>query len=280
MIVTLYSISPSKLGTWQDCPRRFWLQYVEKLRVSGSWAHLSMGNAIHYALRDWWDVAAAERTQERLAALMAEHWRTLGFRDQEQSDQWRQASVAMTWHYLQQLDPGFVPHSCERSLAARTHAQAINGRIDRLDEAGDARESLIVVDYKTGRRVPTLDDVRGSFALAIYALCVQHTLRRPCSRVELHHVPSGVRVGHDVTDESLQRQLRRVEQIAGEMAQAETEWRADRDVEAHFPANPSALCGWCDYRDHCPAGMTAAPAQVRWAGLAESVDAAPSLLDE
>ena len=51
----LYPISPSKLGTWLDCPRKFFLQYVERQRVSGSWAHLSMGNAIHNALRGWFD---------------------------------------------------------------------------------------------------------------------------------------------------------------------------------------------------------------------------------
>ena len=66
----LYAISPSKLGTWLDCPRRFFLQYVERQRASGSWAHLSMGNAIHNALRDWFDDPAAPRTHERAEALV------------------------------------------------------------------------------------------------------------------------------------------------------------------------------------------------------------------
>lgn len=272
-MTTLYSISPTKVGTWQDCPRRFWLQYVEKVRVPGSWAHLSMGNAIHFALRDWWDIPIEERTQERLAALMREHWQSAGFRDAEQSAQWCHSATLMTWHYLQQLDPQFEPHSRERTLGARTSAQSISGRIDRIDRVGDVAESLIVVDYKTGRRVPSEDDVRGSFALAMYALCVQQSLRRPCMRVELHHVPSGMRVGRDLSAESLQRQIARIEQIAGEMAQAEDAWRADGDTDAHFPPTPSALCGWCDFREHCPSGAAAAPQQSPWAGLPDIADA-------
>ena len=273
----LYPISPTKVGTWLDCPRRFRLQYVEKVRVSSQWAHLSMGNAVHDTLRDWWDVPPAERTRERLATLLAERWRPQGFRDDDQSAQWRSNALSMIWHYLQQLEPGFAPVSCERTLAARTAGQAISGRIDRLDADPDDPDALVVVDYKTGRRVPGDDDVRGSLALALYAMCVQQTLRRPCTRVELHHIPSGVRVGRELSAESLDRQRRRVEQIGAEMAAAESAWRADGDDDAHFPANPGPLCAWCDFRAHCPEGSAAAPAKTAWAGLPESAEDAPQL---
>src|SRR3712207_7167102 len=58
----------------------------------------------------------------------------------------------------------------------------------RSDQRGD---ELVVVDYKTGRSVSTDDEARGSPALAAYVLGVRRTLRRPCRRVELHHLPSG-----------------------------------------------------------------------------------------
>ena len=43
--------------------------------------------------------------------------------------------------------------------------------------------------------VPTTYDVRSSMALALYALAVARTFRRPCLRVELHHLPTGEVVG-------------------------------------------------------------------------------------
>ena len=54
--------------------------------------------------------------------------------------------------------------------------------------AADGTE-LVVVDYKTGRHLLSTDDARSSLALALYALAAGRVLRRPCHRVELHHLP-------------------------------------------------------------------------------------------
>ena len=270
----LYPISPSKLGTWLDCPRKFFLQYVERQRVSGSWAHLSMGNAIHNALRDWFDEPAAPRTRERAELLLRAHWTQAGFRDAEQSGQWQSAAAAMVWAYLSGLDPAFAPHSVERSLGAIAPGIALNGRIDRLDGGGGDPESLVVVDYKTGKRIPSSDDARGSFALAIYAVCVERSLRRPCTRVELHHIPSGVVAAHVYEPSTLQRQIDRVVQIAGEMTQTEEDQRAGADLSEVFPPRPSPLSGWCDVRDWCPEGAASAPKKDPRSGLPVAEDEA------
>ena len=271
----LYAISPSKLGTWLDCPRRFFLQYVERQRASGSWAHLSMGNAIHNALRDWFDDPAAPRTHERAEALVREHWQHGGFRDAEQSGQWQSAAAAMVWAYLSGLEPSFTPHSVERSLAALAPGISFNGRIDRLDAGVGDPESLVVVDYKTGKRIPSSDDARGSFALAIYAVCVERSLRRPCTQVELHHIPSGVVATHVYEPQTLDRQIGRVVQIAGEMTQAEEDQRAGASLDEVFPPRPGPLCGWCDVRDWCPEGAASAPKKDPWSGLPVADDEAP-----
>ena len=89
-------------------------------------------------------------------------------------------------------------------MATRTDKIAVSGRIDRLDArpaettgsgptgpAGGTGTELVVVDYKTGRHLLTPDDARSSLALALYALAAGRVLRRPCHRVELHHLPTG-----------------------------------------------------------------------------------------
>jgi putative RecB family exonuclease len=154
----------------------------------------------------------------------------------------------------------------ERTVATRTDKIAVSGRIDRLD----ARPELVVVDYKTGRHLLTVDDARSSMALALYALAAGRVLRRPCHRVELHHLPTGEILTWSHTDESLARHLGRAEDIAEECAAADEQMRdglaADRYDEV-FPPRTGPSCGWCDYRRHCPEGTAAAPPRRPWDGL-------------
>jgi hypothetical protein len=191
------------------------------------------------------------------------------------------------------LDPHDEPLGVERTVATRTDRIAVSGRIDRLDARGP---ELVVVDYKTGRHVLTSDDARGSLALAIYAVAASRVLRRPCRRVELHHLPSGEVAVWEHTDESLARHLRRAEGIAEEAAAADEAYKAiaggrpptgagivrvprPRDGEVDhgpydevFPPRPGPLCSWCDFARHCPEGREAAPRKEPWAALpAEAV---------
>jgi RecB family exonuclease len=143
---------------------------------------------------------------------------------------------------------------------------AVSGRVDRVDRRGD---ELVVVDYKTGRSVLTVDDARGSLALALYALACARTLRRACTAVELHHLPTGRVARFDHTEESLARHLSRAEAIGAEALAAAEALRAGGDPEELFPARVGRGCAWCDFVRTCPAGMAAAGTPKKpWDGLA------------
>jgi RecB family exonuclease len=273
----LYSCTPSRVGTWLDCPRRYRMAYLDRpMPPKGPpWAHNSVGASVHNALAAWWRLPRDKRTPAAAAALLESGWISEGFRDDEQSAIWRTRARDMVEHYVATLDHADEPLGVERTVATTTETLALSGRIDRLDERvrGD-RTELVVVDYKTGRHVCTDDDARGSLPLAIYAAAAARTLRKPCVRVELHHIPTGTVAAFDHTQESLDRQLGRVEMAADEARKADERHRggltAD-EVDAVFPPTPSAMCGWCDFRRHCPEGRAAEPEHQPWSGLAEAI---------
>ena len=70
---------------------------------------------------------------------------------------------------------------------------------------------------------------------------------------------------------SLERQLRRAEDIAGECSAADERYRSDQESgrgdEVFAPAT-GMWCGWCDFRGQCPEGQAAAPQRRSWDGLA------------
>jgi len=280
----LYPCTPSRLRAWLDCPRRYRMTYLDRPppQKGPPWAHNSLGASVHNALAGWWRLKRAERTPAAAAGLLERGWITEGFADDAQSAEYMRRSKTMVERYVARLDPACEPVGVERTVAAKTDLIAISGRIDRLDdrpadgpaalrEPGPAGRELVVVDYKTGRGRLSTDEARSSLALALYAIGAGHVLRRPCRAVELHHLPTGEVVRWEHSSESLERQLHRAEDIAGECSAADERFRAEpasgRGDEV-FPPTPGSWCGWCDFRAQCPEGRDASALRRPWDGLA------------
>jgi RecB family exonuclease len=219
-----------------------------------------VGASVHLALAGFWRLDRVARTAVGAGRLLEKVWLRDGFRDDAQSTQWRARARTMVERYAERLDPHDEPVGVERTVATRTPVLALSGRVDRLDDrvGEDGSRQLVVVDYKTGRRAPTTYDARSSLPLAVYALAVSRMFRRPCHRVELHHLPSDEVVAHEHTAESLARHLGRAEAVAQEAAAATV-----------FPAQPSPSCRWCDFLRVCPEGSAQYRPAQPWDALAE-----------
>jgi RecB family exonuclease len=307
----LYSCTPTRLTTWLDCPRRYRMTYLDRPPPPKGppWAHNSVGASVHNALAGWWRLRRSQRTVAAAGDLLERGWLTDGFADNAQLAAQRMRWRPLVESYVARLDPDTEPLGVERTVATRTDLIAVSGRIDRLDdrpprppgpggpdgadlgaaqdetdpdesdpdETRDDSGGLVVVDYKTGRYLLTVDDARSSLPLALYALAAARVMRRPCRRVELHHLPTGRVLAWQHTPQSLARHLGRAEDIAGECARADDRYRdpaGDRG-DATFPPQPGPRCGWCDYRAHCPEGSAAAPGRRPWDGL--DLEVAPVL---
>jgi putative RecB family exonuclease len=278
MPTPLYSGSPSRLLAWLDCPRRYRMQYLDRPRpqARAQRAHTSVGIATHNVLRDFWDLPASQRTPAGVAELVRTSWIDVGFRDREQSAAWRLRVRDAVTEYLRRSDRERQPVGIERSVSLKTDEIAVTGRVDRLD---DRDGELVVVDYKTGRQVPTDDDARTSLPLALYAVASSRMFRRPCHRVELHHVPSGTVAVHEHTDESLARKVAEAESIASDLRRADADFKEMGVESTRFEARTSAICSWCDFRAHCPEGQRMGPEKSDWAGLEPAgYDATPDAI--
>ena len=261
----LYAASPSKLLAHLDCPRRYRFQYLDRPAPPkrAQRAHTSLGNAVHNALRDWWDLA--ERTPVAGARLVEKAWIDVGFRDRAQSEHWRVRCAADVATYLEGVDPHAQPRGIERTVAFVSGGLRVTGRVDRLDERADGE--LVVVDYKTSRVAPTEDDARTSLPMALYAAAIWKMFRRPTFRVELHHVPSGTIAAHEHTPDSLTRKVEEAKSIASDARRADADHAAHGEESTMFPPRPGPLCGWCDFREHCPEGQAVGPEKESWAAL-------------
>lgn len=268
-IAPLFACTPSRLAAF-DCPRRYRFTYLDRPPPARGrpWAHNTLGAVVHLALARWWSLPAQRRSPAAGQWLVERNWQDDGFRDAAQSTRWREVAGRWVARYLEEVDAQREPIGVERTVSATTAALAVSGRVDRVD---DRDGELVVVDYKTGRRECTVDDARGSQALALYVLAVRRTLRRDCSRVELHHVPTGSVAAFDHTEESLARHVARAEATAHDIVAATDTLQAGADADEVFPARPGPGCGWCDFRAACPQGRAGSADYEPWAGLDPSV---------
>jgi putative RecB family exonuclease len=263
----LVRVTPSRLATWDDCPRRYRMTYLDRPAPSrgGARAGSTLGAVVHLALRALFDLPPADRTPRAAAALVDRYWSSEGFRDAAQAAEYRERARGWLAEYAAELDPDAEPVGLERWVSAATDRIVAEGRVDRIDRRG---AELVVVDYKTGRRAPTPSDAAASQALALYAVAVERMMRRTCIQVELHHLPSGTVAAWRHDPASLREHVARAEASAAELAAAGDELAAGGPADALFPPRPAPRCGSCDVRRHCPEGRAAAPEEVPWAGLA------------
>jgi RecB family exonuclease len=263
----LIKVTPSRLSSWLDCPRRFRMAYLDRPTPprGGAFAHNTLGAVVHNALRAFYDLPVRRRTPEAAAALVGTHWNDEGFAGPIQAATYREVAAGWVSDYVAETDVSDDPIGLERWVSAPIGTIVAEGRVDRIDERDG---ELVIVDYKTGRKALTTDDARSSQALALYALAARRTLRRPCSRVELHHLPSGTVAAWDHTEESLTRHRTRAEESAEEFNLATDTLNAGGDPDVLFPPQVGRQCSWCDFRRSCPEGQAAGPQAEPWSMLA------------
>lgn len=263
----LHRVTPARLATWAACPRRFRMLYLDRPAPSrgGAWAHTTLGAVVHLALRALFDLPPPRRTAAAAAALVDRNWSDEGFRDSAQSAEYRDRARDWLAGVATGPDGTHEPLALERRVLAPVGSMLVEGRVDRIDDrAGEA----VIVDYKTGRGVPDAGRARDSQALALYAMAAGQVLRRPCRRVELHHVPTGRVAAWEHDDASLRAHRERAEQQAADSAAAAARLGAGGDPRELFPVRTGEHCGTCTVRRHCPEGRAAVEEPRPWALLA------------
>ncbi|RRO15593.1 PD-(D/E)XK nuclease family protein [Saccharopolyspora rhizosphaerae] len=267
----LVRVTPARLSTWAGCPRRYRMAYLDRPapKRGGAWANATLGAVVHNALKAYFDLRPEKRTPQRAEVLVHRHWKSDGFADSEQAADYRRRAQRWVRDYVAGLDAEFTPVAVERWVSAPVGEIIAEGRVDRVDSRDG---ELVVVDYKTGRHGLRVDDAKNSLALGLYALAVRRALRRPCNRVELHHLPTGTVSAWDHTPESLDELRERAERLAGELQDATDAWESattNTVAEKAFPVRTGPHCSWCDFRAHCTEGQQAAPDLRPWALLGD-----------
>jgi putative RecB family exonuclease len=252
--------SHSSLSSFETCPKKYQLRYLLKVPVESESIEAFVGKRVHEVLERLYQftargmVPSLERVLRRFRANWDEQYDAGRLRivrsELAPEDYLRSGERCLENAYrrLYPFDDETV--GLEREVQFPLDAEgryAFRGVIDRLVRARDG--ALEIHDYKTGRRVPSQEELDRDRQLALYEIGARAALGEAGEvRLVWHYLlPNQTRTsGRSAAqlEELREGTCRAIDRI-----RAETAWEP----------RPGKLCSWCEYRAVCPAFGAAAP---------------------
>jgi putative RecB family exonuclease len=235
-------LSPSSLDRYRECPRRFYLQDVEREAVAeGPNATLAVGNAVHRVLELAFRLHAHQRTPDNLKALLRrewrrywpEHWSIAG------EEQAKAEAAAMLEAFGEHFDVRSKPLRLEQWLTLKTEQLEVSTRVDRIDRGS---YGLRLIDYKTGRRQLDESDLRHDSATLVHLLAASQQSAHPVERLSLFYLRSGEEIYWEPEPEDLELAGERLQALIGRILDDEK-----------FAPEPGSGCQFCPFALRCDA---------------------------
>jgi RecB family exonuclease len=256
-------ISYSSLENFKNCPLKYKFSEIDKIKEPKT-KEAIFGNYLHQVLKWFYQQDPHFPTLEGLLGYYYNHWPTStkastgeskkeeGFtwQDEQEEKDYFQEGMRMLEEYYKK---NFPPKSMIMDLETRFEAvvdetpdkpggkHILTGVIDRIDKLPDG--TIEIIDYKTGKRVPSQNDVDTNLQLSIYALGLQRKwpkIKLEDLRLSLYFLKFGEKIETTKTQEDI---IKTQEKIIDLIHQIQT---------SSFEPKPSALCNWCGYRPLCP----------------------------
>jgi putative RecB family exonuclease len=249
------TLSPSRAADFKACPLVYRFRSVDKLPQRPT-PDKARGTLVHAVLDRLFDLPAGQRTYEQAAALVKPEWAKLAGAEPETAAlfadgglaEWLDSARRMIAGYFALEDPSRLEPAAREQLVEAVldvgdaAPLGLRGYVDRLDVAptGEVR----VVDYKTGAIPRVAYEAKALFQLKFYALVLWRTTGTVPHQLKLMYLSDRDTLAYRPDAAELERFERTLVAV----------WRAiERAVATRdFRANPSRLCGWCDYQALCP----------------------------
>lgn len=248
------ALSPSRIGTFRNCPLQFRFQVIDKIPTKESQAR-QRGTLLHAALENLFDLPAQQRTFAAASRTMEEAWdKTLSEKpdlltelfgeDKSGENQFLETARQLLANYFQMENPDrLAPAHREKYLRVtdKNHLH-LHGYIDRVDISPTGL--VRIVDYKTGKAPAERYIGPYQFQIRFYALLWYLTQGQLPARLQLLFLKDRQVYTYTPTAADIDATT---EEIFAVWEQILTQARS-----GYFPPRRSPLCNWCDYRAYCP----------------------------
>ncbi len=258
--------SYSAIDTYLQCPQRYRFQEIDRIRAPKS-REAIFGTLIHSALHFMFEHNPLYPTLDEVVGYLREHWPSREvFLAETKNDFLKRAwteddekiffeeGVRMLKKFYEKNAPwNYVVVDLESRFEVVLQDEKTNethilaGIIDRIDKLPD--DTYEIIDYKTGKRMPSQSSLNRDLQLSLYSLGLQNRwphLKPEDIKLTLYFLKHGEKLTASpppgATEKTREHILKTIREI-------EARIRAGKP----FEPMPSILCNWCGYRPLCPA---------------------------
>jgi DNA helicase-2/ATP-dependent DNA helicase PcrA len=234
-------LSASAVECYCKCPMQYLFQNMWSIR-GGPRATMTFGSVMHTTIKEFAGGMAknGKFSFEDVMSVYDREWYSLGFPDDYQEEEYRKAGREQlrNFHTSYMAAPPDLLHQEKSFELHLDHDVVVRGRMDQVNRLGS--KEVEIVDYKTGKPKDA-KKAKDSLQLSVYALAAEEVLELKPERLVFYNLTTNEAIATERDAKAMAKTKQTIYEVAGQIRASE------------FPAKPSFLCIYCDYRPLCPA---------------------------
>jgi RecB family exonuclease len=239
------TLSPTRITTYLECAVKYRYIYHDKIGrfYLRSHSYYSFGSSLHHVLQNFHEQGATQ-TPEQMVEELTERWIGAGYETVEQEQTHRAAGeqIVQAYHTAHQERAAAQTETLytEKTITCDMGRFKLSGRVDRIDRYPDGR--LEIIDYKSGRRDVSAEDVANDLAMSCYQLILKRLYPEAPVFATIYCLRTGNQASAELTGDPLEEFARELTALGDQIL--------DLDYDSLVPV-PLSICPECDFLPRC-----------------------------
>ena len=252
--------SYSALETYENCPQKYKYQEIDKLK-SPKRIEAVFGTLVHSALKYMFERNPLFPTMDEIIDFFTKkfneksefiEWPDLSKKEATEKLYYEEEIKILKNFYNKNKPWNFNPVELESRFSIEIkddktdEMHTVAGIIDRIDKNPED-EIYEIIDYKTGKKMPSQESLENNLQLSLYHLSLKTrwpNLSSEKIKTSLYFLKHNEKISTTPNEERDKRTKQVILDKIREIEKAR--------ASGHFPPTPSPLCDWCGFRKICP----------------------------